>query len=279
LGDTVFVETRFPMSLPLVATDPNQLETAILNVVLNARDAMPNGGPITITAKPESVVVGNPHQLKAGHYVCLAIIDKGLGMDAETLQRAAEPFFTTKGVGKGTGLGLPMVHGLAEQSGGRLVLKSSPGEGTTVEIWLPIAQQAAARESAGARPPAPDAAENQPKLAVLAVDDDALVLFNTVAMLEDLGHTVHQASNGPAALDVLRREPIDLVLSDQGMPGMTGIQLAQAIEQEWPLLPVIIVTGYAELPEGASRLPKLDKPFLHEELSRVIERVTAGRAG
>jgi PAS domain S-box-containing protein len=279
LGEAVSVETRFPMSVPLVATDPNQLETAILNVVLNARDAMPNGGPITITATPESVADGNPHQLKPGQYVCLAVIDRGLGMDEETLQRATEPFFTTKGVGKGTGLGLPMVHGLAEQSGGRLVLKSSPGEGTTVEIWLPVARQPVARESADARSAAPDAGEDQPKLGVLAVDDDALVLLNTVAMLEDLGHTVHQASNGPAALEVLRREPIDLVLTDQGMPGMTGIQLAQAIEREWPGLPVIIVTGYAELPEGAPRLPKLEKPFLHEQLSSVIERVKAGRAG
>jgi len=163
------------------------LESALLNLGLNARDAMPTGGSITIAAQHmEAWVSSNP---RAGQYVCLSVTDTGEGMDEETIQRATEPFFTTKGVGKGTGLGLPMVHGLAEQSGGRLVIKSRKGQGTTVEILLPVASLAMEPnvEDSGVLPKA--VATTRP-LIVLAVDDDPLVLMNTAAMLEDLGHTV-----------------------------------------------------------------------------------------
>src|ERR1700739_2076830 len=161
-------------------------------------------------------------------------------MDEQTLSRAMEPFFTTKGVGKGTGLGLSMVHGLASQSGGQLRLTSEPGEGTTVEIWLP---------DAGAAPEedADECAENP--LVILAVDDDPLVLTNTAALLEDLGHHVIQASSGSDALEALKRYPaLDLVVTDHVMPEMNGLQVKEAVQAQRPDLPVLIVTGFAELP-------------------------------
>ncbi len=273
LGQGVSVETRFPISLPLVTTDPNQLESALLNLCINARDAMPRGGLITISGRPETLAADNSLKLNPGRYVCLAVTDEGEGMDEETLRRAAEPFFTTKGTGKGTGLGLPMVHGLAEQSGGRLMLHSKPGQGTTAEIWLPLAEPRA--DDAKDHPPTIPTASPERKLNILAVDDDALVLFNTVAMLEELGHNVFDAASGRAALAVLERQPIDLLITDQGMPGMTGVQLAQLIQEKWPRTQIVIATGYAELPEGSPPFPRLNKPFLEAELAAAIAAIPA----
>jgi CheY-like chemotaxis protein len=198
-------------------------------------------------------------------------------MDEATLARATEPFFTTKGIGKGSGLGLSMVHGLAAQSGGRLMLKRRKGEGTTAELWLPTATaEAEAQDARPAAQPAPAPADR--KLSVLAVDDDFLVLMNTMMMLEDLGHEVHEASGGPAALQLLESgEKVDLVISDHAMPGMTGSQLAAAIREKWPNLPVILATGYAELPPGAATdLPRLNKPFSQKALA---DAVTAAMHG
>src|SRR6202012_4644498 len=161
--------------------DANQLELALLNLAINGRDAMPNGGTIAIGATKRAEAPG----LKAGHYLCVSVTDTGTGMNEDTLQRAMEPFFTTKGVGKGTGLGLPMVHGMAEQSGGTLLLKSRPGHGASAELCLPVAEsdakEAPLTEAVTSELPA------QKSLRILAVDDDVLVLFNTVSMLEDMG--------------------------------------------------------------------------------------------
>ena len=177
-------------------------------------------------------------------------------------------FFTTKSVGKGTGLGLSMVHGMAEQMGGRLVLKSKPGEGTTAEIWLPAMGGAAEHRRAPAEA-APEPSTR--KLRVLAVDDDRLVLFNTTAMLEDLGHSVMEAGSGDEALELLRQHRFDLVITDQSMPRMTGIQLIEAIRVQWPGLPVILATGYAEVPGGTPfAAPKLSKPFNEKDLARAV---------
>ena len=269
LGPSIVIETRFPLALAPVVADVNQLEMALLNLVVNARDAMPGGGLITIVAEEHVLGTGDERALKPGRYLTLSVIDQGCGMDAETLSRAMEPFFTTKGVGKGTGLGLAMVHGLAEQSGGRLVLESQPGEGVTATLWLPAAEWAA---EVAAQPSAPDLIPASRPLTVLAVDDDALVLMNTVALLEDLGHTVFEAYSADEALTIFRRESgIDLVITDQAMPEMTGMEFAELALAERPGVPFILATGYGELPPGASPyLRKLGKPFRQEDLARAM---------
>src|SRR5215210_7622016 len=149
---TVQIETRFPLRLAPVLVDANQLELAVLNLIVNARDAMPEGGTITVAAREEVIRSSSAGGLRPGNYVSLSVVDTGIGMDEATLERVIEPFFTTKGIGKGTGLGLSMVHGLAEQSGGRLVLKSRKGHGTTAEIWLPVAEVAGENAPAVKRP-------------------------------------------------------------------------------------------------------------------------------
>ncbi|MBQ8102532.1 MAG: response regulator, partial [Afipia sp.] len=241
---------------------------------VNARDAMPDGGSIVIAAREETVKPRSRSKLKAGRYVRLSVKDTGEGMDKATLRRAMEPFFTTKGVGRGTGLGLSMVHGMTEQSGGRFFLKSQKGEGTTAEIWLPAAK--ATRPAQGGRFIKDGVTGTRP-LVVLAVDDDGLVLMNTAVMLQDMGHTVFEATSGNQALEILRREPsVDLVITDHAMPRMTGAQLAAAIKAERPELPVILATGYAELPPDVdARLPKLGKPFRQQELMQAVTAAIA----
>ena len=269
LGPSIRIETHFPSKLPKVNADTNQLELAILNLAINGRDAMPKGGSIVIGAAERTDVSG----LKAGHYLCLSVTDTGTGMDEETLKRATEPFFTTKGVGKGTGLGLPMVHGMTEQSGGKLALKSRPGQGTTAELYLPVAPGEAA--SAEKDDVVPRASHHvRKKLAILTVDDDPLVALNTSALLEELGHTVYSAASAVHALEILRREKkIDLLITDQLMPGMTGSELATRIRAEKTQLPIILATGYAELAPGeAEGLPRLAKPFGQRELAEAIAR-------
>jgi PAS domain S-box-containing protein len=271
LGPSILIETRFPLGLGPVRTDPNQLESALLNLAVNARDAMPEGGPLIISAREAVPSFTDP--LPGGRYICLSVIDSGTGMDSETLAKAIEPFFSTKGIGKGTGLGLSMVQGLVEQSGGRLAIKSRPNEGTQVELWLPVA--GANAEVQDVTPPQkPPPAASRP-LTVLAVDDDSLVLMNTVAMLEDIGHIVFAATSAGEALSILEREgAIDLVITDQAMPHMTGIQLAHAIRQQSPRLPIILATGYAELSaEDDIGLPKLAKPFFQKDLADAIAGV------
>jgi PAS domain S-box-containing protein len=274
LGSSVQIETHFPLKLPKIHADPNQLELAILNLAMNARDAMPKGGSIVIGARERTV--GNEPDLKSGYYLCVSVTDTGMGMDEETLRRAMEPFFTTKGVGKGTGLGLPMVHGMAEQSGGKLILKSKLGDGTTAELYLPIARPDAASAPEEAAPRA--AASLHRKLVILTVDDDPLVALNTSALLEELGHKVYSASSGMRALEILcREESIDLLITDQVMPGMTGAELASKIRAEKPELPVILATGYAELPLGeAEGIPRLAKPFRQQDLVEAIADAVAG---
>ncbi|NKL97586.1 hybrid sensor histidine kinase/response regulator [Rhizobium leguminosarum] len=274
LGPLTVIETSFPIRLPTILTDPNQLEMAILNLVVNARDAMPSGGRIMLRASEESLSSGKG-PLSPGRYVRIAVIDEGEGMDAKTLEQAITPFFTTKGVGKGTGLGLSMVQGLASQSGGRLMMKSSLGEGTTAELWFPVAIVEQVTEAAADRQQQEDNAAR--RLRIVAVDDDGLVLMNTTLMLEDLGHTVFEAMAGPEALDILRKHQVDLVICDHAMPRMTGAQLAEAIRSEWPEMPIILATGYAEIPEGAgiANLPRLGKPFSQAQLAEAISRVAS----
>jgi CheY-like chemotaxis protein len=276
LGPSYSVEIDVPSSLPPAFTDSNQLAAAILNLAVNARDAMPHGGSIRIRGRRSTVEAPGNGPLVAGTYVRLAVIDEGEGMDAETLARATEPFFTTKGVGKGTGLGLSMVHGVAAQSGGQLLLKSVPHEGTTVEIWLPVATVA---DDASSPTPITDALASTSDLdcprAILVVDDDALVRMNMVVMLEDLGHRVSEAASARLALEILERgEAFDLVITDHAMPGVTGADLADQIQARWPRLPVVLATGYAELPPGVrTGRPRLTKPFSQDELGGIVKSV------
>jgi PAS domain S-box-containing protein len=267
LGPSIRVETHFPLELPRINADANQLELALLNLAINGRDAMPKGGTVTISATKRTNVPG----LKAGDYLCVSVTDTGTGMDEETLKRAMEPFFTTKGVGKGTGLGLPMVHGMAEQSGGTLLLKSRPGRGTSAEICLPVAlgEPISATQDLTAH-----ASHTEKKLTILAVDDDPLVALNTSALLEELGHTVYSAPSALHALEILHREKkIDLIITDQLMPDMTGLELVTRIRQENAHMPIILATGYAELGPGEGEgLPRLAKPFSQRELAEVIAR-------
>jgi PAS domain S-box-containing protein len=270
LGPRFTLETEFAPALPLARTDASQLEMALLNLVVNARDAMADGGVIRITAERREAD-GRGDTL-AGAYVRLAVADTGVGMDAETLARATEPFFTTQGVGKGTGLGLPMIHGLAKQSGGDMRLSSQPGEGSTIELWLPVAD---AVEATPAAAPAPAIPEPMAGLRILAIDDDPLVLLNTVAVLADLGHHPLEAASGEEALALLGSDaPVDLVISDQAMPGMSGADLAEEVARLRPGLPFLLATGYAELPSGiGASLPKLNKPFTQAQLAACVAEV------
>jgi len=269
IGPEVEIGTTFPLNLPLVMSDPNQLENALLNLVVNARDAMPTGGAITISAKRQLIGERQIKGLQPGEYVCLSVKDEGVGMDADTLEKATTPFFTTKGVGKGTGLGLPMVQGLMAQSGGGLIVKSELGSGTTAELWLPVADAVADASEAAVEKQ--ELAPSKP-LTVLVVDDDGLVLMNSVLMLEDLGHCAIEAQSGEEALNLLADGTLpDIVLTDQAMPHMTGAKLAKKITERYPGLKVVLATGYAELPDGVGDdLPRLSKPFTQSQLNNLL---------
>ncbi|MVV47982.1 PAS domain-containing sensor histidine kinase [Pseudomonas sp. PB120] len=268
LGPSVILDVRFPPGLVPVRADVNQLELAILNLVTNARDAMPDGGKIIIGATAQEVCDQPSLPAGAGQYVCLSVTDTGDGMDAATLASAMDPFFTTKGVGKGTGLGLSMVHGFLEQLGGQFILKSEKGKGTRAELWIPVATATSVDALATEEAEAPPVHQ----LCVLVVDDDNLVLTSTSLLLEDLGHRVVSAPSGAQALALFDAEPgIDLVITDMAMPQMNGAQLAQAIRIMNPSLPIILATGYAERLDGfALELPRLSKPFTQLNLVEII---------
>jgi CheY-like chemotaxis protein len=263
LDPSIVLMVEMPLHLPRVLIDRNQLEIALLNLCINARDAMPEGGKITFTARVDN---------RDGEFIHLSIKDTGAGMDAATLARATEPFFTTKGIGKGTGLGLSMVHGLVEQWGGGMIIDSAPGKGTTVTLKLP---QAAPEPSEDATSDTSAEAIEAPATApqtILVVDDDPLVLIGTTAMLEDLGHTAVSALSGNEALEILNdRSDIGMIITDHAMPNMTGLQLAERVSENWPRIPVILATGYAEIPDSvATGLPRLAKPFLQDHLATAI---------
>ncbi len=264
------ISTSFPLRLPSIRADANQLEMALLNLIVNARDATPRGGPILISASKEMLGDDPANKLPEGAYVRLVVTDQGSGMDAETLRRATEPFFTTKGVGKGTGLGLPMVHGMTQQIGGMFELLSHPGEGTSAVLWLPVAQDDAMTVAPEQMPePEPQV----PRLTILAVDDDALVLINTAALLEDLGHDVIEAESATEALAAFRaRDDIDLIVTDQAMPNMTGSDLIAAIDEIRPGIPIILASGYGEDVAARRSAIRLGKPFNQSQLASAIAK-------
>jgi signal transduction histidine kinase len=263
---------------PKALIDRNQVELALLNLVVNARDAMPRGGTITIDISVQAS--GAAEGLSPQPYLRLRVADTGEGMDEKTLERAIEPFFSTKEVGKGTGLGLAMIHGLAVQMGGALVLSSTPGEGTLADLWLPVAEDRDARPPARQEPQQPRRlpVSETDRYRILIVDDDALIQMNTVMMAEDLGHEVVAASSGTEALDLFREdEGIDLVLTDHAMPKMTGADLARELAVLRPHVPIVLATGYAELPSGETiDLPRLSKPYSQGQMAAMIASVMAG---
>ncbi|QJD59466.1 PAS domain S-box protein [Pseudomonas sp. gcc21] len=270
IGPSITISTHFDSALPSVKADAHHLETSLLNLVVNARDAMPDGGTIAISASAEYHAGGETGELEPGEYVRLSVTDTGEGMDEATLARVTEPFFTTKGVGKGTGLGLSMVHGMAGQLGGKLVITSGKGKGTTVVVWLPVAVS----EPEPTHKLDPDTVAGfKGPLNILAVDDDPLVLTNTTAMLEELGHNVIEANSGPQALELLRERNVDLIITDHAMPVMTGLQLAEIVRAERPGLPIVLATGYAELSRRVripQKIPRLGKPFGEDALAEAI---------
>jgi signal transduction histidine kinase/CheY-like chemotaxis protein len=271
------IELRFSMrnGLPKTFIDRNQVELALLNLVVNARDAMPKGGSITLEAKVQTPAA--QLDLEDRPYLRLRVADTGEGMDEETLARAIEPFFSTKEVGEGTGLGLAMIHGLAEQMGGALVLSSKLGQGTQADLWLPIAEAQTETKTAPCAEEELIAGEAAAptKYRIMIVDDDALIQMNTVMMAQDLGHEVVSASSGPEALDIFQKDSrIDLVLTDHAMPKMTGADLARKLSELRPNVPVVLATGYAELPSGETiDLPRLCKPYGQSQMAAMIASV------
>ncbi|HEV7610506.1 MAG TPA: response regulator [Steroidobacteraceae bacterium] len=273
VGHGVELRTQYQGDLPPALVDANQLELALLNVALNARDAMPAGGILTISGTHETQTAGAPDaNLQTGDYVRIAVADNGVGMDEATVAKATEPFFTTKGPGKGTGLGLSMVHGLAAQSGGLLRIRSELNVGTTLELWLPMAKTADATERSEVQPP-----NTTPHISgcrVMIVDDDFLVMTGMSAMIEDLGHVPIEAHSGAEALAKLASGiKIDVVITDHAMPAMTGLDLAKCIQEKYAGLPVILATGYAELPVDPVSLGilRLAKPCNQYEISTAIQ--------
>ena len=269
-GPQIRVVVEVADEVAAARADPNQLEMALLNLAVNARDAMPGGGTIRISLANAEVRPGQRTDLAAGSYVRLSVADSGVGMDAATLARAVEPFFSTKGIGKGTGLGLSMVHGLMQQLGGALTIASRPGLGANVELWLPQSSEAPADNE---RTHAPVEADSRRGLALL-VDDEALVRASTADMLAELGYSVAEASSAEEALRRMDEglKPA-LVISDHLMPGMTGVDLARAVGARYPDVPVLIVSGYADMEGIEPDLARLTKPFLTADLAAALAEV------
>ena len=268
LGPQIALHLHIDPDLPPAEVDPHQVELAVLNLAINARDAMLEGGVIDIRVGQRHL--DGDYGLRPGTYLRIRISDTGCGMDAATLAKAIEPFFSTKPLGKGTGLGLSMTHGLAVQLGGHLDLASEIGVGTAATLWLPMATGPAAKIAPVAGASAPVRAAT-----ILVVDDDPLIAMSTVDMLEDLGHIAIEANSGKRALEIIDAgQDIDLMMTDQAMPEMTGIQLAEIVRSKRPNLPVLLATGYADLPAGRlTNLPRLAKPYQQAQLQAEIEKL------
>jgi signal transduction histidine kinase/CheY-like chemotaxis protein len=263
LGPTIEISIEVERDLPAARVDPNQLELALLNLSINARDAMPGGGRLSIRA--DSADPSKSDRLAPGRYIRIAVSDAGTGMDAGTLARSIEPFFSTKGVGKGTGLGLSMVHGLAAQLGGRLTLSSELGRGTVASIWLPATEEAVD----DVRSDCPMVEPAAGRATLLLVDDEELVRNGTAELLRDIGYDVVTADGGSDALSLLRGgAEFDMIITDYLMPGMNGAELVYQVHSIYPGMPALLVTGYSTIASGrGASLPRLGKPFRQAELA------------
>ena len=264
-GPRVQVELAVADDLPAAHADANQIEMALLNLTVNARDAMPDGGQLRIEVSCVSIAADS--RFREGRYVRLSVKDTGVGMDQRTAEKAIEPFFTTKGVGQGTGLGLSMVHGLAAQLGGGLTIDSTVGQGTTVSLWLPTSESAATRDIAGLD-------VDPVKLdhgTALVVDDEDLVRASTVHMLRELGYDVLEASSAEHALAIMKTDPdIDILVTDHLMPGTTGTDLIEQARALKPEIRALLISGYAENAGISPGLPRLTKPFRQVDLARSL---------
>ncbi len=265
VGGAIRLSLRIAEDLPAARVDPGQLELAILNLALNARDAMPAGGELSIEADLRAGGQGVAARLPAGPYVRIAVTDTGAGMDAETLRKAVDPFFTTKAVGKGTGLGLSMVDGLAAQSGGALYLSSKPGVGTTAEVWLPASTAPAGSVAE------PEALTPTRPAVLLLVDDDEVVRAATKELLTDAGHTVFEAGSANEGLRVLKAEPrVEAIVTDYAMPFRSGAEFISDARALRPGLPALIITGYAAAADLPPDVPRLAKPFRRTALLNAV---------
>ena len=271
LGPRIAIAVDIAGTVPSANADPHQLEMAILNLSVNARDAMPEGGVLRIAAAGETVTPGHRSGLPPGPYVRISVADTGVGMDPITTQRAIEPFFSTKGIGQGTGLGLSMAHGLAAQLGGALTIDSAPGHGTTIELWLRAGNEPALIE----RRPTVVEHTSSTRGTVLLVDDEELVRLSTADMLIDLGYAVSEARSAEAALRIIEGDaPVDVVITDHLMPGMTGVELAYESRKLRPDVPVLVVSGFSEMKGIALDLPRLTKPFRQADLAAVLAQLS-----
>ncbi|ACB79745.1 histidine kinase famiy protein [Methylorubrum populi] len=285
LGDDIVLKSVLAPDLWTTRIDPTQAEVALLNVLLNARDAMPDGG--TVTVRTENLLIEDEDTalyktVPPGAYVVISVTDTGLGMPSEILSRVMEPFFTTKGEGKGTGLGLAMVYGFAKQSGGSVKIYSEVGHGTTVRLLFPASDQKVEDEIK----PTTRAADRHGTETVLVVDDRPDVAATAGTILEDFGYTVLVVDNPVAALDILDGEGrIDLLFTDLIMPGgMNGVMLARAARERQPRIRVLLTTGYAEASmertdAGGTEFEIINKPYKRMELARRVRRVIDGPTG
>ena len=275
MGGSIRIETKLHRGLWPAMVDPTQLELAMLNLAINARDAMQVGGRLAVHT--ENVTLGPalyPEDPPAGDYVAICVADTGTGMTEEVRAKVFEPFFTTKEIGKGSGLGLSQVLGFAKQSGGGVRIESRVGEGTSIHIYLPRTKAKAEERSPSA--PAIAAHKDAPDARILLVDDDHAVREVTSTTLRDLGYSVVEAGSGGAALDILAREPtIDLLIIDFAMPGMSGAEVARQARAKRPTLPILFITGFADRAAlaGVSETHIVGKPFMNDELATKLRSV------
>jgi PAS domain S-box-containing protein len=282
LGGLVNIEWRAGDGMWNAFADSAQLELALVNLIINARDAMPAGGTVTVSAENRTLDAGNWAELPPGDYVQLAVTDTGTGMSSEVLEKVLEPFFTTKELGKGSGLGLPMVYGFAKQSNGAFRLRTELGSGTTAELWLPRAPDGRQVEPAPSKKKERRAKVTR-KLRILLVDDHAEVRSTTAAVLEDIGHDVVEATHGAEALKRMKGGDCgyDVIISDYAMPHLSGTDFLRGARELCPGVPALIITGYAEADTISDRPDDVEillKPFTANVLESTLSRICSGEA-